>query len=114
MLLQCNGIEWVETAFLLSWRSYEAKNWNFDGATFVRENNNNFWEVAAFVHDWLNKEGYVGKEPDLYFIKIMMALNYSENLVFERAKWMQWTWLNVLWHKIKRTFKANRLPNQLT
>ena len=111
---QCLGIAWVEKAFKEAWESFVADGWTYDGATFVREYKNDFWEVAAFIHDWLNSIGYVGKKVDLYFIDLMIALGYPSNLIFERAKWMQWTWINVLNHKfIKRDFIANDLPIEL-
>ena len=110
MYKQCNGIEWIENALKFAWTSFEQGLFKYDGATFVKEHKNKFWEVAAFIHDWLNILGYVGKKVDLYFIKIMIHLNYSENIVKERIKWMQLTWINKLRHKIKRTFTADKLP----
>lgn len=111
---QCKGIDWIEAAFICAWSSFEYELWDYDGATFVREHEGNFWEVAAFIHDWMNVTGYVGKKVDLYFIKIMITLNYGENIIFERCKWMQWTWLNILNHKwIKRDFIANDIPDYL-
>ena len=85
----------------------------YDGATFVKEHKNKFWEVASFIHDWLNVIGYVGKKVDLYFIKIMISLNYSENIIFERCKWMQFTWINKLRHKLKRTYISDSIPIHL-
>jgi hypothetical protein len=113
MRKQCKGISWVIAAFQEAYQDYEAGLFTYDGATFVREMDGNYWEVAAFIHDWLNGTGYVGKQPDLYFIKIMMALGYSENIVFERCKWMQWTFLNKIWHQVKGTFIADDLPETL-
>ena len=111
---QCLGIAWVEKAFKEAWESFVADGWTYDGATFVQEYDGDFWEVAAFIHDWLNSIGYVGKKVDLYFIRLMIQLGYPENIIFERCKWMQWTWINVLNHKfIKRDFIANDLPVQL-
>lgn len=110
---QCNGIEWIEFAFNRAWIDFKKGLFKYDGATFVKENNFKFWEVASFIHDWLNILGYVGKKVDLYFIKIMIQLNYPENIIFERCKWMQWTWVNKLRHKIKRTFIADSLPDFL-
>tara|TARA_R110000744_G_scaffold121116_2_gene225544 strand:+ start:16639 stop:17025 length:387 start_codon:yes stop_codon:yes gene_type:complete len=107
---QCEGIEWIEQSFFIAWESFKNDGWNFDGATFVREKNNNFLETAAFIHDYLNLVGYVGKKPDLYFIKIMIALNYGENIIFERCKWLQWTWINYFWHWLRGKKPKNKIP----
>jgi len=107
---QCNGIAWIEDAFTKAWIDFGKGCFKYDGATFVQEHNDKFWEVASFIHDWLNMIGYVGKKVDLYFIKIMIQLDYSENIIFERCKWMQWTWLNKFRHKLKRTFIADKIP----
>lgn len=112
-LKQCNSIVWIENTFKLAWQSFKKDGWKYDGATFVREHNNNFWEVAAFIHDWLNGVGYVGTKPDLYFIKIMKYLDYSENFIFERSKWMQWTNINYLWHWLRMKSPKNDLPEIL-
>lgn len=113
LLNQCNGIKWIQDAFYMAFDSFKSEGWKYDGATFVRENNNSYWEVAAFVHDWLNNIGYVGKKPDLYFIKIMRDLSYSENIIFERCKWMQGTKLNYFWHWIRNKKPINDIPNIL-
>lgn len=113
LLSQCHGIKWIENALIQAWTSFDLDGWNYDGATFVAEVNDNYWEAAAFIHDWLNCTGYVGKQPDLYFIKIMVALGYGENKIFERAKWMQWTFINKWSHVIKGTFIADDLPKNL-
>lgn len=113
LLADCKGIPWILDAFNAAWRDYEKGIWKFDGATFVAEHEGDFWEVAAFVHDWLNSIGYVGKEVDLYFLRIMMELKYSERRIFERCKWMQWTFLNTFWHKINSNFIADDIPKFL-
>jgi hypothetical protein len=110
MLDQCKGIKWIEQAFFNAWDSYTKDEWNYDGATFVQEQDNNYWEVAAFIHDYLNNIGYVGKKVDLYFIKIMIDLNYSENIIFERCKWMQFTFINYAWHYLRGKNPQNKLP----
>jgi hypothetical protein len=107
---QCNGIAWIEKALFKAWESFELKGWNYDGATFVREHKNNYIEVAAFIHDWLNQIGFVGKKVDLYFIKIMIVLNYGESIIFERCKWMQYTGINYFWHWCRFKKPANDLP----
>jgi len=113
MLQQCNGIEWIESVFQYAWLAFGQGLFKYDGATFVKEHKNKFWEVASFIHDWLNVSGYVGKKVDLYFVKIMISLNYSENIIFERCKWMQFTWLNKLRHKLKRTYISDSIPLHL-
>ena len=47
---------------------------------------------------------------DLYFIKIMIALNYGENIIFERCKWLQWTWINYFWHWLRGKKPKNKIP----
>ena len=113
MISQCNGIKWIENAFKMAFESFKKHGWEYDGATFVREKDNKYIEVAAFIHDWLNQYGYVGKKVDLYFIKIMIALNYGENIIFERCKWMQYTWLNYFWHWLRMKQPNNDLPTEL-
>ena len=113
LLSQCNGIVWIENAFKMAFESFKEDGWKYDGATFVREKDNNYLEVAAFIHDWLNHAGYVGKKVDLYFIKTMIALNYGENIIFERNKWMQYTWLNYFWHWLRLKQPKNTLPIEI-
>ena len=110
---QCNNVKWIEFSLSLAWNDYKKGHFDYDGATFVQEHNGNFWEAASFIHDWLNVIGYVGKQVDLYFIKIMIKLQYPENIIFERCKWMQYTFLNKLIHRIKRNFKGDKLPKIL-
>ena len=111
MLEQCKGVKWIEEAFFNAWDSFKSEGWKYDGATFVQEKNNSYWEVAAFIHDYLNNIGYVGKEVDLYFIKIMIVLNYGERIIFERCKWMQYTFINYFWHWVRGRKPKNKIPN---
>ena len=67
------------------------------------------FEVSAFIHDWRNFKGYVGKEIDNEFLCIMIALNYKPNLIIQRWLFMRFTFLNVLRHKILGTYKKNCL-----
>jgi hypothetical protein len=114
LLHQCNDVDWIKNAFDLAWLDFKDAKFSYDGATFVREHENNFWEVAAFIHDWLNSIGHVGKGVDLYFIKIMITLNYGEHIIFERCKWMQWTWINVFKHRyLTNSFKSTQIPGYL-
>ena len=114
LINQCKGFKWIEEVFYLAWDSYKSDGWKYDGATFVQEQNNSYWEVAAFIHDYLNHIGYVGKKVDLYFIKIMIVLNYGENIIFERCKWMQYTFINFFWHWVRGKKPKNKLPYFIT
>jgi hypothetical protein len=70
------------------------------------------FEVGAFIHDWRNLNGYVGKEIDTEFMCIMIALHYEPKIIIERWLLMRLTFLNVLRHKIKGTYK-NQLPTNI-
>lgn len=109
---ECKGT-WVEPVFLNAWNDYLNGVFKYDGATFVREVTDYFFECAAFIHDWLNSLGYVGKGVDIYFFDIMIALKYPTNIMFERNKWMQWTFFNTFWHKIKGTYISSDVPEYL-
>jgi hypothetical protein len=110
MLKQCNGLKWIEEAFFSAWDSFKSIGWKYDGATFVREMNNIFWEVAAFIHDWLNHSGFVGPQVDSYFMKIMIALKYDERIISERNRWMIFTFINYAWHWLRFRNPKNELP----
>jgi hypothetical protein len=110
MLSQCQGVKWIEQSFFDAWDSFKSEGWKYDGATFVREMNNQFWEVAAFIHDWMNNIGYVGPKVDLYFMRIMIALNYDEKIISERNRWMIFTFINYAWHALRFKSPKNELP----
>jgi hypothetical protein len=113
LLTQTKNIGWISKALDWAWESFKKDGWAYDGATFVREKNHQFWEVAAFIHDMLNEAGYVGRAVDLFFVEIMIALNYPAKEVRRRIVLMQFTFINVLWHKLRGTFKKNGLPEHL-
>jgi hypothetical protein len=108
--IQCLGHKKAKKALNWSWEHYKKSDARYDGATFVREHNFEFWEVAAFIHDWLNANGYVGRAVDLFFIEVMIALNYPAKEVRRRIILMQFTFINVLWHKVRGTFKSDSIP----
>ena len=111
MHLECKGNAYVIDLLDKSWEHWANNGWYFDGATFVNERNGYFWEVAAFIHDALNKMGYVGANADFIILKIMLTLGYEDDMVFERYRYFKWTWINVLKHKIKGTFKSSKKIN---
>lgn len=87
--------------------SFFKNEFGYDGATFVKERfQDTVFELASFIHDWRNSKGYVGKHIDDEFLDIMIVLNYPANIIVERYLLMRsFTWLNVLRHKIKGTYK---------
>lgn len=103
----------IRKLFVKTWIDFKDGKFSYDGATFVKERfSHTIFEVAAFIHDWRNLNGYVGKEIDNEFMHIMTALNYKFKLIVDRWLFMRLTILNVLRHKIKGTYKKG-IPNNL-
>ena len=91
---------------------FEAGKFSYDGATFVRERSKSLFEVAAFIHDWRNSMGYVGKKVDQEMFDIMIVLNYDVKDIVLRYFLTKFTFINVIRHKIMHTFVGNN-PNNL-
>jgi hypothetical protein len=103
----------IKELFADAWIDFMLHKFSYDGATFLNERNPiTIFEVGAFIHDWRNSKGYVGKEIDNEFMCVMIALNYSPKIIIERWLLMRLTFLNVARHKIKGTFK-NELPTNI-
>lgn len=99
----------IRTLHLEAWQSFERGEWSYDGATFVREKfSHTIFELAAFIHDWRNSMGYVGKEIDQELIDIMICLNYPFKLMLIRWFWMRLTFINIILHKIKNTYNSQK------
>ena len=103
----------IKELFADAWVDFIMHKFSYDGATFVKERNPiTIFEVGAFIHDWRNSKGYVGKEIDIEFITIMIALNYNYKLIIQRYFLTRFTFINVLRHKIKGTYR-NELPTNI-
>jgi hypothetical protein len=103
----------IKELFADAWVDFVLGRFSYDGATFVKERNPlTLFEVSAFIHDWRNFKGYVGKEIDNEFLCIMIALNYKPNLIIQRWLFMRFTFLNVLRHKILGNLN-NKSPDDL-
>jgi len=103
----------IKELFADAWTDFMLGKFSYDGATFVKERNSlTIFEVSAFIHDWRNFKGYVGKEIDNEFLCIMIALNYKPRLIIERWLFMRLTFLNVLRHKFLGNL-INKSPNNL-
>lgn len=105
----------LRALFKLAWESFERNEWSTDGATFVNERYGfTMFEVAAFIHDWRNSCGYVGKHIDREFICIMILLNYKPETIFQRRRWMRMTPLNVLRHHFLGDLKKDCPTNLIS
>lgn len=96
-----------------AWQDFKDNKFSYDGATFVRERSDEtIFELASFMHDWLNSKGYVGKKIDDMFIDIMITLNYPKELIIKRYFLMRmFTWVNVLRHKYILKDYKKELPD---
>ena len=100
--------------FFLAWEDFKAGKFAYDGATFVNERcKTTLFEVPAFIHDWRNANGYVGKKIDNEMFSIMTYLNYNPHHFIVRARWVFFTWINVLRHKYYLKDLKNTMPKNL-
>ena len=103
----------VRELFASAWIDFQIGKFSYDGATFVKERNPiTIFEVAAFIHDWRNSNGYVGEKIDREFLCIMIVLNYKPELIKERIFLLVLTPLNVARHRFLSTYKKG-IPNNL-
>jgi len=103
----------VRELFASAWIDFQIGKFSYDGATFVKERNPiTIFEVAAFIHDWRNSKGYVGRKIDREFLCIMIVLNYKPELIIERKLFMLLTPLNIARHRFLSTYKKG-VPSNL-
>ena len=103
----------IKELFADAWVDFIMHKFSYDGATFVKERNPiTIFELGAFIHDWRNSKGFVGKEIDNEFLSIMIALNYNYKLIIQRYFLTRFTFINVFRHKIKKTYKKE-LPTNI-
>jgi hypothetical protein len=103
----------IRELFASVWIAFQCGDFSYDGATFVKERNPiTVFEVAAFIHDWRNSNGYVGKVIDRELLCVMIVLNYPPELIIKRKLFMQLTFINVIRHRIIGSFKKE-LPSNL-
>ena len=103
----------IKELFADAWVDFIMHKFSYDGATFVKERNPiTIFEIGAFIHDWRNSKGFVGKEIDNEFFSVMVALNYNHKLIIERYFLTRFTFINVARHKFKGTYK-NELPTNI-
>lgn len=91
---------------------FESGKFSYDGATFVKERSKSLFEAAAFIHDWRNAMGYVGKKIDKEMFDVMNVLNYPTSLMIYRFAWTRLTFINVWRHKLLCSFLSDN-PSDL-
>jgi len=103
----------IKELFASAWIDFSIGKFSYDGATFVKERNPiTIFEVAAFIHDWRNSNGYVGEKIDRELLSIMIVLNYKPELIKERIFLLVLTPLNVARHRFLSTYKKG-VPSNL-
>lgn len=102
----------------IRWRQFMNGDFKVDGATFIKEQYGNYFNLWWFNHDARNKFGYVGKDIDDEMLDIMVLLNVPQKHFRDSIWWFKFTRVNWLRHfciKIfkKGNLKINELPNDL-
>ena len=102
-----NAPNWLCFLFDKAWDSFKRGEFSYDGATFVPERyKSTLFEVAAFIHDWLNSMGIVSYKADALMFKIMRILSYQRKHFVYRWVWTRLTFINIIRHRIKGTYKG--------
>lgn len=115
MFLELHPYRWNSPIRKLLWKAiedFEAGKFSYDGATFVRERSKSLFEVAAFIHDWRNSMGYVSYAIDNEMFDVMITLQYRSELIFSRYILTRLTFINVIRHKLRKTFVSS-VPDNL-
>lgn len=99
---------WIRNLFWMAWDDFAVNKWSYDGATFSKERfEDTLFEVAAFIHDWMNSNGIVSYSVDAIMLKIMKDLKYTRKERFLRWFKTRFTFLNILRHKyFLKTYKG--------
>lgn len=104
---------WLCRLFDFAWQDFKNGNFSYDGATFsVERSKDTLFEIAAFLHDWLNSFGIVSYIADAFMLYVMKLLKYRWNLRLGRYLKTRLTFLNVLRHKYNGTYKG-KFPIEL-
>ena len=113
-LVNALEVEKLKDLFFSAWDDFKAGKFSYDGATFVKERSEfTIFEVAGFIHDWRNCNGYVGLKIDNEMFSIMSYLCYAPHHFKVRARWTFLTWLNWLRHKYYLKDLQAELPTNL-
>lgn len=76
----------IHNLFKIAWDDFVEDKFKYDGATFLSERSDlTLFEVASFIHDWRNANGFVSKEVDREFYDIMILLNYPHDMIVKRV-----------------------------
>ena len=95
-----NAPKWLVAFFDKAWSDFKQNKWSYDGATFVPERyKTTLFEVAAFLHDYLNIMGIVSYQADAFMFRVMKLLNYDFKYFVWRWVLTRLTFLNIIRHK---------------
>lgn len=119
---KCYMIEEIEQAskkyqeqligvFYYYWRKFMKGEFAVDGATFIDEEDGCFFNIWWFIHDGRNSEGYVSKSVDSEMLDIMILTNTPNKHFKQAIPYLKFTWLNVIRHIIKCTYKRKKPSN---
>lgn len=97
--------------FFYYWKSFMNGKFTVDGATFIDEEKDSFFNIWWFIHDGRNSEGYVGNTIDNEMLDIMTLTNTPAKHFKQAVPLLKLTWLNVIRHFIKGTYKRKNPTN---
>ena len=103
----------LRSLFLAAWSDFRYGKFSYDGATFSksRYGKDMIFELAAFIHDWRNHNGYVSYKVDEEMFSIMIILNYPLRYIIQRRLLTIFTFLNIFRHFIKGTLRKGEPYN---
>lgn len=112
-LTDANAPDWLWKLWLMVWNDFKKEGFSYDGATFSAERSKEtLFEVGAFLHDWLNDLGIVSYTADAFMFRVMILLNYRWNLIVGRWIKTRLTFINIIRHRYKGTYKG-KFPVEL-
>lgn len=97
--------------FYYYWHLFEKCKFKVDGATFVDEQKECFFNLWWFIHDGRNSEGYVGNKVDEEMLSIMILTDVPPIHFKQVIPLIRLTWFNKIRHILKFTYKWKNPDN---
>ncbi len=102
----------LKELFWYYWRRFRLGKFTVDGATFIDEEDGDFFNIWWFIHDGRNAEGFVGVSVDNEMIDIMTLTDTPAKHFKQAVPLLKLTWVNWLRHLFKGSLQRNK-PNDL-